>query len=119
MSNTLTIPYPPGGQLVCGVGQMPKVKIIGGQVHAECCMPPSGMKLRQGGELTLQGKRWVLSEVKEEQYNRDRGNVSFIDEEIISAGRYEFVDSLGRGIVVLFQVPGEGSEGTTPPAVAY
>lgn len=119
MTNILTIPYPPGGQLVCGVGQMPKVKIIGGQVHAECCMPPSGMKLRQGNELTLQGKRWVLSEVKEEQYSRDRGYVSSIDEEIISAGRYEFMDSRGRRIVVLFQVPGESSEGSTPPTVTY
>jgi len=119
MSNSLTIPYPPGGQLVCGVGQMPKVKIIGGQVHAECCMPPSGVEVRKGDELTLQGKLWVLSEVKEDTFRHDRSYISLADEGIISAGRYEFVDGRGRGIVVLFQVPGEGSEDRSPPTVAY
>lgn len=121
MSNRMSMPTPPGGELVCSAGQMPKIKIIGGQIFAECCSPPPGTNVARGDDYTIEFKRWALSRIKENSIyiqNRDT-EIDYRDQNILDAGEYRFTLADGRIALVLFRLPRMDIDGGTTPAVSF
>lgn len=113
MSHRMALPNPPGGELVCTPGQMPKAKIIGGQVYAECCTRPNGVAVAYEGVYTDEFKRWALSMIKEDRgYIEPRPRaISRGDERILEAGFYAFRDDQGRIVTVIFSLPPPVNDG--------
>lgn len=114
MSNRMPMPVPPGGVLVCAVGQMPKVKIKGGQIFAECCTPPAGLKIAHHGDYTLEFKQWALSVIKEIPYRQIPNEwITYLDEELLGRGEYRLREVNGIEVLVLFRLPEIDSDDTT------
>lgn len=117
MSSRMSMPVPPGGELVCAAGQMPKIKVIGGQIFAECCSPPQTTTISKLGKYTPEFKRWALSVIKEDKSYvlHDLRYIDLEDQRILDKGVYRYHDEVGRVIIVLFALPEIGATGGTTP----
>jgi AAA15 family ATPase/GTPase len=105
MSSRTPMPTPPGGELVCPTGQMPKIKVVSGQIFAECCAPPQGVTPGTTHSSTF--LRWAISKIKEDAHIRNwkEYRLSDIDNEIIRNEYYKYKNPKGELVVIFFKIP--------------
>ncbi|WP_295216119.1 hypothetical protein [uncultured Brevundimonas sp.] len=109
MSVICDFPRPPGGKLVCEVGQTGFVEILDGEITAICRTPPRGLSISFGGGYSTEFKEWVLAMAKHERFRRDNW-LTDEEEAAFASGVVHFRDSRGRLVRVEFTVPAVGEQ---------
>lgn len=97
-------PQPPGGKLICEIGQTAIIRIRKGVITASCTTPPANISIRFGRDYSPEFKQWLVAIVKKETFRRF-GKLTTEDEAIFLSREYEYLDHVGTKVRVEFKPP--------------